>query len=106
MATALTTVTEQAGIGAISTLAATELGWVFRHLATADVGIDGQLEVVVDGAASGRLLGVQVKAGPSYFATPTPAKDGWVYFETDKVHRDYWLNYDLPVLLALYDPTA
>lgn len=54
--------------------------------------------------SDGRLLGVQIKAGPSWFREPTPAGDGWMFREDTQTHRVYWLNYELPVIVMFYDP--
>jgi len=55
----------------------------------------------------GLLVGVQVKAGPSYFAEPARAKDGsllgWWYYESDANHFDDWVTHGLPHLLVLHD---
>ncbi|WP_328687440.1 DUF4365 domain-containing protein [Streptomyces caniferus] len=87
----------------ISHLVTRELGWVFREQPTVDVGIDAHLEVV-DGTtskATGQLLAVQIKAGLSYFASPT--EEGW-WFVGDTAHMEYWLGHSLPVLVMLYNP--
>lgn len=85
-------------------VASTALGWYFRQQQRDGVGLDGYFEVLADGVPSGRLLGVQLKAGSSYFTRPTETGDGWVYYDGSQKLRDYWLNYQLPVLLVLYDP--
>jgi hypothetical protein len=51
----------------------------FRPQPTADVGIDAQAEVVLDGLPSGWLLGLQIKTGPSWLGEPAPNGDGWVF---------------------------
>ncbi|AZQ70283.1 DUF4365 domain-containing protein [Streptomyces luteoverticillatus] len=94
---------EREGVTWISHLVTRELGWVFREQPTVDVGIDAHLEVV-DGTtskATGQLLAVQIKAGLSYFASPT--EDGW-WFVGDTAHIEYWLGHSLPVLVMLYNP--
>lgn len=94
---------ERRGVAAIQTYAANHLQ-IWRETATADVGIDGQLEFVYpDETASGRLAGVQVKAGPSYFGHPT--ERGWKFYPDEK-HRSYWELYPVPVLLILHNPEA
>jgi Domain of unknown function (DUF4365) len=60
-------VQERRGIAAVQGYAATK-GQIWRETMTGDVGIDGQLEFVTpDGFATGRMVAVQVKAGPSLF---------------------------------------
>ncbi len=76
---------------------------IWRETPNADVGIDGQIELVNDeGEATGALVAVQVKSGRSYLI------DGgafWRYYPSEK-HRLYWERYALPVLLMLHDPES
>jgi hypothetical protein len=55
----------------------------------------------------GLFVGVQVKAGPSYFAQPARAEDGsllgWWYYEEHADHFDDWVTHGLPHLLVLHD---
>ncbi|MFE2842547.1 DUF4365 domain-containing protein [Streptomyces scopuliridis] len=96
---------ERAGVSWVEHLVTNDLGWLFREQETADVGIDAQVEVV-DGAtaeATGRLLGVQIKSGESYFKVSSDA--GW-WFVCDADHVSYWLGHSLPVVVMLYEPQA
>lgn len=94
---------ERLGIAAVQGYAARRQQ-IWRETGTGDVGIDGNLEYVnADGFATGRLVAVQVKAGPSYFAHPTA--QGWKFYPEDK-HRRYWEGFPLPVLLVLHDPAS
>ncbi|NDJ11637.1 MAG: DUF4365 domain-containing protein [Acidobacteriia bacterium] len=77
---------ESLGVNAVAQFAATN-GLVWRENQIKDVGIDGQLEYVDEsGSATGRLVAVQVKSGPSYFTH----NDGacWRFFPDEK-HRLY-----------------
>lgn len=96
-------ITGDVGISILRTLFLDELGWLFRAQLESDYGIDAQVEPVVDGHASGKLLALQVKAGRSYFQEPT--SDGFV-FRPDRDHVEYWLNHALPVLIVLVDVDA
>jgi hypothetical protein len=55
----------------------------------------------------GLFVGVQVKAGPSYFEQPAHAEDGsllgWWYYEEHADHFDDWVTHGLPHLLVLHD---
>jgi len=81
------------------------LGSLFRELPTADVGIDGQLEIV-DGdglgghVVTGRVISVQIKSGASYFAKGDDAS--WFVY-IDKQTMNYWKAHSLPVILVLVD---
>lgn len=77
-------------------------GQIFREQSTNDVGIDAHVELVDEKSrdATGQLVALQIKGGPSYFYETT--KDG-VIFRGDLAHLDYWLNHSLPVFLVLVD---
>lgn len=92
---------ERRGIAAVQSYAARRQQ-IWRETNTGDVGIDGNLEFVsAQGLAIGRLVAVQVKAGPSFFAHPSDC--GWKFYPEEK-HRHYWESFPLPVLLVLHDP--
>ncbi|MFC5694850.1 DUF4365 domain-containing protein [Pseudomonas sp. GCM10022186] len=92
--------TERIGVSAVQLAAADEFGWIFREQLVSDVGIDGHLELVVNGEATGKLMAVQVKTGSSYIKK---TKSGNVYSAENK-HLEYWLNHSLPVLLLIHEP--
>ena len=95
-----------AGIGLVWTIsnrpaANGGLGFAFRPQPTGDVGIDGHLEIITTtGEATGRLVGVQVKSGPSYFSNAT--EGGWLVY-VDKSTVRYWRQYSVPVILVIVD---
>ena len=76
------------------------LSFAFRDQPVRDFGIDAQAELIENGEANGRLFGLQIKAGPSYFSERSP--EGFV-FRTDRKHIKYWINHTLPVLICLCD---
>lgn len=82
----------------------TKLGWIFRELAESDVGVDAQVEIVIDERPTGQLIALQIKSGPAYFKEPA-AGSGWVV-RGKKRHLAYWLDHQLPVLLVLHDPNS
>ncbi|MCT4355870.1 DUF4365 domain-containing protein [Streptomyces sp. Je 1-79] len=94
---------ERLGVSWIEHIVNGELGWLFREQATADFGIDAQIEIVDAETfeATGRLIGVQIKSGLSYFGKP--AEDGW-WFGCSTDHTSYWLGHSLPVVVMLYHP--
>lgn len=99
--TPMTYLTERAGINAVATAMAS-VGLIWRETPTGDVGVDGQVEYVDDeGQATGRLLSVQVKSGPSYF---THEQEEAFLFYPEARHRIYWEQHPLPVLLVLHNP--
>jgi hypothetical protein len=77
------------------------LGLIWRETPSADVGIDGQVELVNDtDEATGWLLAAQVKSGASYFRD---GDEAW-HFSPHPRHRTYWERFPLPVLLFLHHP--
>lgn len=79
----------------------TELKCIFHPIDTAnDFGIDGYIELVVDHRVTGKHIGVQVKYGDSYFASPTAG--GYKYTGENK-HLNYYLNNQVPVYLVILD---
>lgn len=78
-----------------------ELAWLFREQPTEDFGIDAHVEIVDGTSVRGRLLGLQIKSGLSFFTEPGPG--GW-WFRPDRRHVDYWLRHSLPVAVVLYNP--
>jgi hypothetical protein len=78
-----------------------ELGWLFREQPTEENGIDAHAEVVDEEMVRGRLLGLQIKSGASWFKEPGPG--GW-WFRPDAEHVRYWMNHSLPVVVVLYQP--
>ncbi|WP_212994690.1 DUF4365 domain-containing protein [Actinoplanes auranticolor] len=80
--------------------AALGIEWFFREQPTSDQGIDAHVEKAPNEVGTGRLIAVQIKAGPSYFREPV--NDGWV-FRFDAKKARLWLNHALPVIVALVD---
>ena len=72
----------------------------FRPQRELDVGIDAHAELIESGLATGRLLGIQLKSGPSCFSEPSD--DGFIFRE-DREHVTYWQDHSLPVLVCLCD---
>lgn len=101
------TQTEKEGVGIVTMLvqrpqARGGLGFIYRNQPEADAGIDGHIEIIdaTQGEYTGKLVGVQIKTGPSWFRRRTG--DGWtVYIERTTV--EYWRQYAVPVILAVVD---
>ena len=57
---------ERLGVNAVAEAMA-KIGQIWRETPMADVGIDGQIEYVSpEGFATGRMIAVQIKSGPSF----------------------------------------
>lgn len=82
------------------------IGWGATSNAESDVGTDLLVQAVDErGDVLRCIVGVQVKAGPSYFARPAEddGKAGWWYYERESGHFDDWANYNVPHLVVLHD---
>lgn len=91
---------ERLGVNAVAEAIA-KIGQIWRETSMADVGIDGQIEYVSpEGFATGRMIAVQIKSGPSFFKE---SKGDWVFYPEEK-HRFYWERFPLPVLIIIHNP--
>jgi hypothetical protein len=95
--------TSEAGVGWLKYAVAAKLGWIFREQPSQDKGVDAQIEEVLGGCATGRLIGLQIKSGSSWFKRKT--RSGYIY-TGDLEHLTYWQAHSLPILVVLFDPKA
>ncbi len=94
---------ERLGINAVAAFAAAN-GLIWRENSIKDIGIDGQLEYVSgSGFATGRIVALQVKSGPSFFAHDDG--ESWLFYPEEK-HRIYWERFPVPVILVLHKPNT
>lgn len=96
-------VQDRTGVSGVQVIVSADLNWIFREQPTDDYGIDAHLEVVDGEVVTGKLVGLQIKSGLSYFDHPAPG--GWWYY-LDADDLDYWGRHSLPVLVVLYDTTS
>ena len=74
-----------------------EFNWIYHGIPVEkDYGIDAYVEVVEDNRVTGKLIGIQIKHGNSYFKSKTEI--GFNYFGEDK-HLNYYLNSNLPIIM-------
>lgn len=92
--------TQRAGVAFTELTITRDFGWLFREQLESDLGVDAHVEVVDDGRGTGRLLGLQIKTGPSYLNEKSDT--GFVY-RPDNKHVEYWLTHSLPILIVLVD---
>ena len=93
---------EQEGVAAVSLVFHRDFKWIFREQPVNDYGVDAHVEIFErDDQPSGRLIGVQVKSGKSYFQETN--SEGFV-FRGENRHLEYWENHSLPIILVLYSP--
>ncbi|HJP59115.1 MAG TPA: DUF4365 domain-containing protein, partial [Gemmatimonadaceae bacterium] len=100
--------TARAGVSAAQS-AVSKIEWFFREQPISDQGVDAIVEdvdVIIKKSGrrreegTGRLLALQIKAGPSYFSRPSP--NGW-WFRFDQSHARRWLSLPMPVVVVLVD---
>jgi hypothetical protein len=94
---------ERTGLLLVEQRIVEELRWIFRNQPVSDFGIDAHLEVVQHESATGRLVAMQIKSGPSYFREET---EETIVYRGDPEHLRYWLQHSLPVIVILADPAG
>lgn len=87
------------------------LGWGVTEIARHDNGTDLFIAVRDRGFDLGKVLGAQVKSGPSQFAEPVLDSEsglhiGWWWRDADSEHTDYWLSHAIPHILILHNLDA
>lgn len=97
---------ERIGVYSVAKIFSENLGWIFREQPISDFGIDGFVEIAKnssnlrDKIPTGRLIGVQIKSGKSFFKE---SDNDHFIFRGIKKHLSYWLNHSIPVIIVLYD---
>lgn len=89
------------GVYAVANIVTKELNWVFREQPVSDYGIDAHIEICNEKEPVGKLIGVQIKAGTSYFKEDMGE---YIVFRGKQRHLEYWLNHSLPIIIILYNP--
>lgn len=86
---------ERRGVTRVQDIVYSKLNWIFREQLSEDYGIDAQIEIKENRYAKGKVIGVQIKTGDSYFNKK--GNIGKVIFK--EKHYEYWKNYSLPVII-------
>lgn len=94
--------TDQVGVHAVAKIIATQMNWAFQRHSEFDHGIDAVIEELQGERPTGRAVALQIKSGSSYFRETS--QDGDWILRVEKRHLDYWLSYQMPVVVVLYDP--
>lgn len=84
-----------------SSLRFTKLGYIFREQPIVDIGVDAHIEIKHGNIGTGKLVGLQIKSGLSYFSEEA---DNSFTYRGDQKHLDYWLSHSLPIVIILYHP--
>jgi hypothetical protein len=89
------------------------MGHSWRDAGRDSIGIDGFVEIVRIGQATGQIIGIQIKAGRS-FLTTKKSRDGKAkrlsvdrrIIRVERRHLEYFKTCRFPVIVALYDPNS
>ncbi|ALJ03842.1 hypothetical protein APS56_01160 [Pseudalgibacter alginicilyticus] len=92
--------TERIGVYATALLITKELDWIFREQPIVDVGIDALIEQKLNGEPTGKFISAQIKTGKGNFHD---SKNSLTLYVT-KIHYNYWLNSNLPVIIIAHLP--
>jgi hypothetical protein len=92
------------GVARVEVIVRETLRWEFRKQdGSTDFGIDAHIEIIEGHEVTGKLLGAQIRSGPSFFQEETT--EGIIFRESlDKL--EYWTRHSLPVIIVLYDPAT
>lgn len=83
---------ERMGVSTIEKII-NKMGMIFREQPIDDYGIDAQIEIVEDNYPTGKLIGVQIKSGESFFSETT---DNGIVFRGERRH--YFLGQQLALI--------
>ncbi|QCW98621.1 DUF4365 domain-containing protein [Aggregatimonas sangjinii] len=92
--------TERLGVNATEGIILREFDWIFREQPIVDVGIDALIEESEDGNPTGKFIALQIKSGKGNFSL---SRDKLTYYISN-IHHNYWLNFDIPMLLIAHIP--
>ncbi len=92
--------TESIGVNAVERIFLTEFNWIFRSQHIVDVGIDALVEQVDNGEPKGKFVALQIKSGKGNFHVT----DKKLVYYISNIHYNYWLKFDMPVLLIAHLP--
>ncbi len=93
--------TNSKGLAVLDGVITYELGWILRTIDKVDVGIDANIEQVVDGNPTARYISVQLKTG---YGNVSEDRNGNFTYYIDLPHYEYWLSSSIPVIIVLCDP--
>lgn len=77
------------------------IGWIAREVTTSDVGIDFNIEEVINGNPTARYLSIQLKTG---LGNVDIDKNGNYIFRFGETHYNYWIGSPIPVIIAICNP--
>jgi hypothetical protein len=90
----------RAGVIAVEQ-ACNALDLIWRNLLEEDVGVDGTIEIALGDFPTGKIVGAQIKSGPSYIRSETETS---FKFYPDKNDLAYWQELSIPLFLLVHHP--
>ncbi|HZG74197.1 MAG TPA: DUF4365 domain-containing protein, partial [Chondromyces sp.] len=94
----------ESGVYTVAGRVLDDIKWLFRDQPKFDTGVDAHIEVRdVMRNATGRLIGVQIKSGKSFFAQSKDKGHHFIFYGELK-HYKYWLTQSLPIIITLVNP--
>ncbi|MFK7834277.1 MAG: DUF4365 domain-containing protein [Winogradskyella sp.] len=92
--------TERIGVNATERIFIRDFDWIFREQPIVDVGIDALIEQSENGNPTGKFIALQIKSGKGNFSV---SSNKLTYYISN-IHYNYWLNFDIPILLIAHIP--
>jgi len=95
--------TDEIGLALLQLVVQRQLGWIIREVRKKDVGIDANIEQVVEGNPTAKYISIQLKTG---LGNVYQATSGDFVFYFDEPHYLYWTSSSIPVVFVLCDPNT
>ena len=91
---------DEVGMSILALAIQRKIGWIIREIRKKDVGIDANIEQVINGIPTAKYISVQLKTG---LGNVHQSSDGNFIFYFDEPHYLYWTSSSIPVILVLCD---
>ena len=91
---------DEIGLSILELAIQRKIGWIIREIRKKDVGIDANIEQVINGIPTAKYISVQLKTG---LGNVYQSADGNFDFYFDEPHYLYWTSSSIPVILVLCD---
>ena len=95
--------TDEIGLAILQLVVQRQLGWIIREVRKKDVGIDANIEQVVEGNPTAKYISIHLKTG---LGNVYQATSGDFVFYFDEPHYLYWTSSSIPVVFVLCDPNT
>ena len=92
---------DEIGVSILKLCILQDFGWIPRSIRSMDMGIDMNIEQVINGKPTAKYISIQLKTG---LGNIYEDKKGNYIFYFNETHYNYWLSSPIPVVLVLCDP--